>query len=143
MTPKCDCGVAYILFSTQERGEQYWDFYQCPVCGEPTHDVRYMFTPFDCPGHQPEFIGTKFVDGKTGHSIQQIVRCSRCGATDHVDRNTDAAGISGRVEIEDPRVQSTLLMNESTWKRLIPKDMQELSVGTLPDKVRLPKEADL
>lgn len=125
-----------------DRDYQIWDYFQCG-CGDCTHNIRYKHTPADCPKHAFEFIGTKFHDGPHGHEILQVFRCDRCGATHEVPRHMDAAGISGMIEIEDPRVKHTLLMNKSVWDRVISYEAKSCSTGKPPEHVTLPDEASV
>ena len=121
---------------------QVWDYYQC-ACGDCIHNIRYKHTPFDCPKHAWEFIGTAFHDRPTGHEIVQVFRCDRCGATHDVQRHTDAAGITGRIEIDDPRVKKTLLLNASSWERLISYEAKSCSAGKPSEQVVLPREVSI
>lgn len=132
---------SYQYRFTVDKDFQFWDYYQC-ACGKCTHDIRYKYAPHECPQHAWEFIGTEFQDRPTGHEILQVFRCDRCGATHRVQRHTDAAGITGRIEIDDPRVKNTLLLNKSSWERLISYEAKSCSNGKPSEQVVLPTEAN-
>ncbi len=135
-----DCDLDMMFVATRERDDQIFDFFQCIRCGKPNHSVRYKYTPSTCPRHFWEFIGTAFKDDPHCHTITHLARCDRCGAIREIPRDTRQAGLSGRVEIEDPRVKRTLLLNRDSWKRRIPKELQDLRSVPLPKEVILPRE---
>lgn len=143
MNPKCDCGVKYVFYCTREKDDQLFHFWYCPKCGTPVHDITYRYHPTNCPKHHWEHIGTVLVDDKHCHQLYHVDRCDRCSATREIPRNTREAGFSGRIEIDDPRVQRDLLLNKSSWERVIPKELQELRTVDLPKYPVLPREVDL
>lgn len=144
MNLKCECGPPYSFVITCEKDRQLVDFYQCPKCGTPTHVTRYKYHPMDGKHKcQFEHLGHRFIDDDHHHSITALDRCSLCGGLRETPRDTYGAGISGRVEIEDPRVKKTLLMNRDSWKRLIPKDLQSLGKPPENKEIILPKGVDI
>jgi len=71
----------------------------------------------DCYPHTMLFKGTAFRDGKDAHQIIQIAQCQDCGLVHKIPRSVKEAGVSGSVDIDDPRVKRTLLLNDSVRKR--------------------------
>lgn len=139
MNPKCDCGLPYSFVITCEKDDQLYHFWQCPACGKPVHEIAYKYSPMDGKHKcQWEFLGHKFVDDHHHHSILQLDRCSKCGGIRETPRDTNGAGLSGRIEIEDPRVK--LLLNQSSWERMVPKEIQEMRTTPLPKAIVLPPE---
>jgi len=67
-----------------------------------------------------EFKGTAFRDSLHNHMIVQIFQYQDCGIVHKVLRWVKEAGLSGSVDIDDPRVKRTLLLNETTVRRLFP-----------------------
>jgi len=139
---KCDCGVPYQFYCRCEKAEQYYDFYQCPKCGKPSHEIVYKYHPLDGKHKcQYEFIGTVFVDDFHAHKLFQRFRCDLCGNIHDVPRDLRSAGFSGRVEIDHPKVENTLLLNQSVYERLVPKEEREAGRGKYPKEAELPDEA--
>ena len=76
--------------------------------------------PFDCRHTLMEFKGTAFVDGLHSHQIVQLFQCQDCGLVHKVPRSVKEAGVSGAVDIDDPRVKRTLRLTPSVVSRLFP-----------------------
>ncbi len=136
----CSCGVKYLYYGGREKDDLAYYFYYCPVCQTPTHTIGYKYNPTNCPKHSFEFIGEEFIDDHHAYKLNQIDRCSRCGALRSTPRDTRGAGIAGRIEIDDPRVAGKILFNRSSWDRFIPKEIRELSANPPPKHVVLPAE---
>ena len=73
--------------------------------------------PLDYDHPLMEFKGTAFVDGHHSHQIVQIFQCQDCGGVNRVNRSVKEAGVSGAVDIDDPRVKRTLRLTSSVLKR--------------------------
>ncbi len=111
-----ECGRQLNYHETVQRNDQYLHFFYCVYCHRPTHFITYAYTPATCPKHHEEFLGTEFQDRGDAHEIWQVMRCYRCGNVRKIPRHTTAVGISQRVELEDPRVSSTVFLNRSAAK---------------------------
>jgi len=77
--------------------------------------------PADCRHTIMQFKGTAFIDGFHSHSIMQIFQCQDCGFVHKVHRTVKEAGVSGSVDVDDPRVKRTLKLTPSASKRLFPE----------------------
>ena len=139
---ECELKMSYTVSS--RKGDQLFHFFQCGKCGKPDHEITYVYHPTECPKHVWEHVGMAFKDGLHGHSLEQINRCIRCGAIHKVAQDQRSAGISGRVEVDDPRVKNRLLWNKSAYERLIPKNEQDGGVPSwVPVEARIPSEREL
>ena len=58
------------------------------------------------------------MDDPHAHSINMVFVCDRCGARHYESQDTKNAGLSGRVEIEHPKVWRTLKLNKAMAKRM-------------------------
>lgn len=138
------CHGELTHMATVERDSQVYFYYMCPGCRRCTHRVEYAYTPDLCPKHQHEFMGTEFQERPGVHEIWHVFRCDRCGDVHKVPRHTTAAGISGRIELEDPRVSSTILVNRSVVKTLGTPELKEIvPPDMLADRVALIQETFL
>ena len=89
-------------------------------------------------------MGTEFQDRGDAHEIWHVMRCYRCGNVRKIPRHTTAAGISGRVELDDPRVSQTLFPNRSLMKVLGTPELKEIvPPEALPDQITLPEEVHI
>jgi hypothetical protein len=139
----CNCGISYNFICTREKADQYYDFFQCPRCGKPEHAIRYKYQPHNCPGHQFEHMGTEFIDDIHRHQINHVHRCDRCGCVRKVPRDTYGAGISGRVEVDHPKVANQLLWNQTVFDRYIDSDIKDISRGEIQKESILPDEVSV
>jgi hypothetical protein len=87
--------------------------------------------PTDCRHTLMEFKGTAFVDGRHSHQIVQLFQCQDCGLKHKVPRSVKEAGVSGAVDIDDPRVKRTLQLTPAVMSRLFP--FREGRGGTKPE----------
>ena len=71
----------------------------------------------DCRPHRMKFAGTQFQETNHSHQILHIARCIDCGLVHKIPRSVKEAGVSGSVDIDDPRVKRTLLLTDSVRKR--------------------------
>lgn len=138
----CSTEMSYVVSS--RKSDQIFHFFQCPKCGTPAHSITYYYSPADCPRHVTEHLGMEFKDSYHVHQLNQINRCIRCGAIQKVPQDIRNAGLSGHVEVEDPRIQKKLLWNKSAYDRLIPKDEQDGGIPPwVPDEAHIPTEREL
>lgn len=112
MCPYC-FGPADYIISKEIQNEVIIRIYQCKVCKQFFQVQGFKYTPATCPGHQWEFIDTVYNDNGVVHTIDQIFQCDRCGSIKKIPRDTKRAGIKGRIELEHPKVTSTLKLNKS------------------------------
>jgi len=64
-----------------------------------------------------KFVGTAFEDNRHSHRILHIAQCQDCGLIHKIPRSVKEAGVSGAVDVDDPRVKRTLLLNDTVRKR--------------------------
>lgn len=138
------CSTEMLYCSTVEKSDQLYHFYSCTGCGKPTHYITYKYNPADCPKHHWEHMGTEFIDDPHKHQINHVMRCDRCGAVHRIPRDTYGAGISGRVEIDHPKVESQLLWNRTVFG-MIDRDVRGIGRGReeIPQEAQLPSEAEI
>ena len=142
---KCKrCGNELVFTQKVEKNDQFYHFFWCIQCQRPTHKITYALTPFTCPKHHEEFMGTEFQDNGNAHEIWHVMRCYRCGNVRKIPRHTTAAGISGRIDIEDPRVSNTLFLNRSLMAVFGDQESKEiLPPDDLLDQIYLPDETHI
>lgn len=133
-----NCGIQMEYVISAERNDHIYRFYQCKQCGKPDHTVGYAHTPETCPGHQWMFHGTEFVDGIHAHSIEQVFKCDRCGVLYRRPMHTKAVGMSGRIEVDHPKVSPTLLYNKTCWDLKMPDDIKSEVPNTAPEQAIIP-----
>ena len=139
-----DCELKLEYVCSSRKADLVYNFYQCPQCGKPDHTITYFYTPYSCPLHVWEHMGMAFRDGFHSHALEQINRCVRCGAIHKMPQDLRSAGLSGRVEVDDPRVKNRLLWNKSAYTRLIPKSEQDGGVPAwVPTEAHVPTEREL
>lgn len=80
-------------------------------------DTPWRRDPTRCHHPLKPFIGTLFVDSAYRHRIVQLFRCVDCGRVFEIERDVRSAGLSGAVDIDDPRVIRTLRYNKSVDER--------------------------
>ena len=115
--PYCYGHTDYIISAAKDN--ELVRIYQCRICGREHDEKAYRYNPQNCPGHQWEFSHRVFNDNPFSHEINMVFTCDRCGAERIERQDLKKAGLSGRVEIEDPRVSNTLLLNKSTADRFL------------------------
>lgn len=131
--------TAMSFVATIEKSDQYYHFFTCMKCGESDHEITYKYDPSSCPKHQFEHLGTEFMDTAHKHTIYQVDRCDRCGALRKIPRHTMEAGISGRIDLNDPRVN--FLWNRSAASILM--DKAEVNELKPPEQPVIPAEKDI
>lgn len=139
--PKDICLIhQWLVMDVREIDGQIHTMSHCPRCLLINVDVSYKFPRGVGHKCQWEHIGTRLVDGFNMHEIDHIDRCDLCGAIREIPRDTRRSGLSGRIEIDDPRVKRDLLFNKSSWLRNIPKEIQELGKPPESNIPILPRE---
>ena len=118
---RCDmCGGALKLnYIAVKDVEIQVRVYKCIFCGAEYDFKVHKYTPITCPKHRWVFSHRVFVDNPFTHTIEMIFVCDRCAAIRKERQDTYDAGISGRVEIDDPRVTNTIAVNKSWAKHFI------------------------
>ena len=96
--------------------------YKCTFCGAEYDFKVHACTPLNCPKHLWVFSHREFFDNPFSHSIEMVFVCDRCGQERREYQDTYKAGISGRVEIDDPRVSPSIVMNKSWAKHFVDRE---------------------
>ena len=134
-----NCELTMTFVATIEKNDQFYHFYTCMKCNESAHDITYKYTHSTCPRHQFEHLGTEFKDSHLKHTIYQVDRCDRCGCLRRIPRHTIEAGFTGRVDLNDPRVN--FLWNKSAAGIIF--DKAEVNELKPPDHAEIPAEKDV
>lgn len=120
---KCDiCGGKLFRRGTAQLAHSHTIYImECENCGAQYDFKIHHYTPLTCPKHMWIFSHREFYDSPWVHSIEMVFKCDRCGQEKRLHQDTYHSGISGRVEINDPRVLGTVILNKSLAKQIIDK----------------------
>ena len=123
MTKLCEyCYGNLKPLYTASKDDHTVKVYRCEVCGKNNEDWYYKYNPQNCPKHHWIFDHRVFMDDPHAHSINMVFICDRCGARHYQPQDTKDAGVSGRVEIEHPKVWRTLALNKAVAKRMFTQE---------------------
>lgn len=110
--------------------------YKCTQCGASYDFKVHAYTPTNCPRHIWIFSHREFFDTPWSHSIEMVFKCDRCGQEKRIHQDTRESGISGRVEIEDPRVAPSIVINKSWAKHSVDKEEFKEFYSDITDEPR-------
>ena len=121
---KCDlCGGKLVPYYTAIRTPyNVVRVSRCATCGQEYDSISYKWAPHTCPKHAWVFSHRRFVDTPFSHRLDMVFICDRCGLERIEAQDTYRAGIRGRVEIDDPRVSNTIVLNKSLARQLYNKE---------------------
>jgi len=134
----CNGKLARVAVAQKDKFHTIY-IYKCDFCGAEYDFKVHAYSPFDCPRHIWIFSHREFYDNQWSHSIEMVFKCDRCGQEKRVYQDSYHSGFSGRVEIDDPRVIGTVVLNKSVAKQLTDnatfnefyKDMTDEPKGTI------------
>ena len=119
----CDYCLGPLQYQfTAAKDDHIIKTYKCLVCGRTDEAWFYKYRPYNCPKHHWIFDHREFSDNFHAHNIDMVFICDRCGARRLQPQDTKGAGISGRVEIEHPKVWRTLALNKAVAKRMFTQE---------------------
>ncbi len=120
---RCDlCNGELVLSAILTKGHDHTIYlYKCSFCGVEYEYKIHTYTPFTCPKHLWIFSHREFFDTPWTHSIEMVFKCDRCGQEKRIHQDTYQSGISGRVEIDDPRVVGSVVLNKSAARQYTDK----------------------
>ena len=118
---RCDLcnGELALSYTAVKDEESQVRVYKCKECGAEYDFKIHKYTPLTCPKHIWIFSHRIFIDTPFSHTIEMVFICDRCACERRERQDTYGVGISGRVEIDDPRVLNTLIINKSWAKHFI------------------------
>ena len=121
---RCDlCNGELALSAILQKAQDHKIFlYRCSFCGAEYEYKIHSYTPFTCPRHLWIFSHREFYDNPWSHSIEMVFKCDRCGQEKRIHQDSYHSGFSGRVEIDDPRVIGTVILNKSAAKQFVDKE---------------------